>query len=182
MASTPLLGSIHLFAGNFAPRGFALCAGQLLAISSNAALFSILGTTYGGDGIRTFALPNLQCRAAIQQGQGPGLGDIVLGQQGGAETATLTLNNLPIHTHTATVTVNAANETRGGSSSPSGAVLNTTSGPKIYTPNAPTVTMAASAASATLAPAGGGSPIPTLSPFLGVTYIIATVGIFPSRN
>jgi microcystin-dependent protein len=182
MASTPILGSIHLFTGNFAPRGFALCAGQLLAISSNAALFSILGTTYGGDGVRTFALPNLQCRAAIQQGAGPDLGDVALGAQGGAESVTLTENNLPIHNHTAVVTVNAANDPRNQGSSPAGAVLNTTNAPKIYTSTPPTVTMNPGAATAVLAPSGGSLPVSTLSPYLGLNFIIATTGIFPSRN
>ena len=93
------IGCIFHFAGNFAPRGYALCQGQLLSIQQNTALFAILGTTYGGDGIRTFGLPDLRGRAAVGQGAGPGLQTIVLGEISGAETVTLTTNNLPAHNH-----------------------------------------------------------------------------------
>src|SRR5580658_1671639 len=99
MASTPILGSIFLFAGNFAPRGYALCQGQLLAISSNTALFSILGTTYGGNGTTTFALPDLRGRAPIGAGNGTGLSPVVLGQQGGSQNVSILASNMPAHNH-----------------------------------------------------------------------------------
>ncbi len=99
MGETPLLGSIGLFAGDFAPRTWAFCQGQLLPISQNTALFSILGTTYGGDGRTTFALPDLRGRAAIQQGHGPGLSVYTLGGRKGQELNTMTVNNMPLHTH-----------------------------------------------------------------------------------
>src|SRR3954466_13993392 len=98
--ATPFIGQISLFGGNFAPRGWAFCNGQLLAISQNTALFSILGTTYGGNGQTTFALPNLRGRMAIGAGTGPGLGAVQLGEQGGTSSVTLTLSNLPAHAHT----------------------------------------------------------------------------------
>src|SRR3954465_13916452 len=97
--ATPFIGQISLFGGNFAPRGWAFCKGQLLAISQNTALFSILGTTYGGNGQTTFALPDLRGRVPIHFGQGPGLSSYALGETGGAETTTLTVNELPAHTH-----------------------------------------------------------------------------------
>src|SRR4051812_28387187 len=96
------LAMVFMFAGNFAPRGFASCEGQILAISQNTALFSLLGTTYGGNGQTTFALPDLRGRSAIGQGQGPGLSPYVEGQTGGSETVTLTVNQLPPHTHNLT--------------------------------------------------------------------------------
>src|SRR5437879_11862971 len=108
--STPLLGSIIMFAGNFAPRGWALCNGQILPIAQNTALFSILGTTYGGNGQTTFALPDLRGRVPVGSGQGPGLSNYDLGQQGGSESETLTVNQMPEHTHAITgevyITVN----------------------------------------------------------------------------
>src|SRR5689334_10336146 len=99
MSTEPFIGSIVLFAGNFEPRGWAFCQGQLLSIAQNTALFSILGTTYGGNGQTTFALPDLRGRAPVGQGQGPGLPLVQLGQQGGANTVTLTVPNLPAHNH-----------------------------------------------------------------------------------
>ena len=100
----PMLASIMIFAGNFAPRGWAFCDGQLLAISANSALFSLLGTTYGGDGRTTFGLPDLRGRAAIGPRHGPGLSNYALGQRGGVETVTLNITQIPSHTHLATVT------------------------------------------------------------------------------
>src|SRR5512142_222968 len=99
--STPFIGQIGLFAFNFPPRGWALCNGQILSISQNTALFSLLGTTYGGDGISTFALPNLQSRVPMHRGQGPGLSPRTIGEVTGTETVILLQNNMPAHTHTA---------------------------------------------------------------------------------
>src|SRR5947208_9525764 len=100
MSDTPFLGGIFMFAGNFAPRGYALCQGQLMSIAQNTALFSILGTTYGGNGQTTFALPDLRGRAPVGQGQGPGLSNISLGEVAGSETVTLLSTNMPSHNHT----------------------------------------------------------------------------------
>jgi len=178
----PLLGSIMLFAGNFAPRGFQLCQGQLLSIAQNQALFAILGTTYGGDGVSTFALPNLSGRAPIGAGQGPGLSAVNLGQIGGKENVSLTINNLPAHTHTCVVTIKAANDGRPSSDAPAGQALDNGSGKTLYSGATPDTPMAAGMATAQLAPAGGNLPFAIRKPYLGLNYCIATEGVFPSRN
>src|SRR5947209_8737122 len=122
MASEPYLGGVFIFAGNFAPSGYMLCAGQLLPISQNSALFAILGTTFGGDGVQTFALPDLRGRTAVGAGQGPGLPNVSLGQVGGSQNVSLLLTNMPSHTHAATVTINCAADGRPATDSPVGAV------------------------------------------------------------
>src|SRR5205809_449207 len=114
----PLLGEIRMFGGNFAPRGWALCNGQLLSIAQNTALFSILGVTYGGNGQTTFGLPNLQGRVAMHWGQGPGLSPHTLGETAGAETVTLLSTQMPMHTHTL-----SASTAAGGTDDPTGGVL-----------------------------------------------------------
>src|SRR5215472_14207563 len=139
--SLPFLGEIFMFAGNFAPRGYALCNGQLMSIQQNTALFSILGTTYGGNGTTTFALPDLRGRSPIGTGQGPGLTDIVLGEMAGTENVTLTTNNMPSHTHSLNADSNPASV-----SAPAGSVLadsgNAQSGGiPIYSSGNPSVTM-----------------------------------------
>lgn len=167
----PLIGMIVQFAGNFAPRGWAFCEGQLLPISQNQALFSILGTTYGGNGQTTFALPDLRGRVCIQPGQGPGLSNYTLGQSGGAESVTLLVNNMPSHSHA----YNAA-ETGDGQASPTGNALGKTAA-NIYTTNPPNSAMN----SGTIAPTGGSQPFGITQPYLAVNWIIALEGIFPSR-
>ena len=168
--SEPFLGQIIMFAGNFAPRGWAFCSGQILPIAQNTALFSILGTTYGGNGQTTFALPDLRGRVPVHAGQGPGLSSFTLGQVGGAETGTLTVNNLPTHNHLA-----SSNQGPATGSRPGGAV-----------PSAGGAYAAASDGS-TLNPAfiqnsGGSQPFDLHQPYTCVNFIIALEGIFPSRN
>jgi microcystin-dependent protein len=171
----PFLGQIMLFAGNFAVRGFALCDGQLLPINQNQALFSLLGTQYGGNGITNFALPDLRGRLPVHQGQGPGLTDRVMGETGGTESITLASGELPAHAHPlvaqgghATSGVPAANAgySRAVSMMPYHAVT------------ANVAVMAGAALSST----GGGQAHGNLMPFLGLNYQIALEGIFPSRN
>jgi microcystin-dependent protein len=183
MAQDAFLGCIFMFAGNFAPRGYALCQGQLLSIAQNTALFSILGTTYGGNGQTTFGLPDLRGRAPIGQGAGPNLSPVVLGELAGTQSATLLVTNMPAHTHTATVTINAAADSRPSADSPAGAVLDSTGGTNIYAaaPDGST-TMNAGMATAVIALAGGSQPFSIQNPFLGINFIICTAGIFPSRN
>jgi len=176
----PYIGAIVMFAGNFAPRGWAFCNGQILPISQNTALFSILGTTYGGNGTTTFALPDLRGRVAIHPGQGPGLSNYDLGQQGGSETVTLTQNQMPSHTHTVNASTNAPG--RGGNS-PTGNLLTVASDANnvtvnLYTGGAPNTTMSPQM----VANAGGNQPVPDIQPYTCVNYIIALQGIFPSRN
>jgi microcystin-dependent protein len=180
------IGQIILFAGNFAPMGWQLCEGQLLAISTNEALFAILGTTYGGDGINTFALPDLRGRVPVQQGQGPGRPNYVLGQIGGTPQTTLTSNQMPSHTHaaTATATINATAKP-ADATSPKGAFLAGTAGTPVYAA-APDGTSKLSArattTTVTIGVAGSNLPIETQAPYLAMNYCICTEGLFPSQN
>jgi microcystin-dependent protein len=178
MASTPILGCIFIFAGNFAPRGYALCQGQILSIQQNAALFSLLGTTYGGNGTSTFALPDLRGRAPIGTGAGPGLSPIVEGELGGTQTASILTSNLPAHNHA----LNASTAS-GSQPLPTGnllaSVIDSNAGQSLaYVNTAGNTTMNPSA----IGMAGSNIPLSIQNPFLGINYIIATQGIFPSRN
>ena len=194
----PFLGAVSYFGGNFAPRGYATCSGQLLSISQNTALFSILGTTYGGNGQTTFALPDLRGRVPVGSGSGPGLSPYVLGQQAGTETVTLNTTQLPAHNHAATFANNGsalnAATVKASVQSPAagGAVLaratdtNGVALPQIYAPSG-TATPAALgglnvAGTVTVGNTGGNQPVPNLQPYLTLTAIIALQGIFPSRN
>lgn len=170
----PFIGAIVLFCGNFAPQGWALCNGQLLPISQWTALFSILGTTYGGDGRTNFALPDLRGRVPIHPGQGPGLSNYTLGQTGGLETATLSVNNLPSHSHT----LNGDN-TAGGKEFPGPAhVIGASMTDKMYSVNPPNTSMNPRSIGNT----GNTQPFSIVQPFECINYIIALQGIFPSRN
>lgn len=172
--SDQYLGEVRMFAGNFAPYGWALCNGQLLSIAQNTALFSLIGTYYGGDGVTTFALPNLQSRVAIHQGQGVGLSPYVVGQVGGNENITLTSQQMPQHNHTM-ATFNGP----GGTIHPANAILASTTSDKPYTTGASDgSTLNASAISF----AGSSQPHSNIQPYLCITFIIALQGIYPSRN
>jgi len=175
--SNPFIAEIKMFAGGFAPRSYAFCNGQILSIAQNTALFSLLRTTYGGNGTTTFGLPDLRGRGAIQQGQGPGLTQYRLGQQAGTETVTLTTAQLPQHSHTP-----QASSTAGNSANPSGntwvASVGGRTPPPLYSNTAPNTLMNATA----LAAAGGGQPHENRQPYLAINYIIALQGIFPSGN
>ncbi|WP_372792596.1 phage tail protein [Lutibacter sp.] len=168
----PFLAEIIMFGGNFAPRGWAFCDGQLLPISSNQALFSILGTTYGGDGRTTFALPDLRGRVPIHPGTGNGLSTYRLGQKGGTQTNTLTTNNLPSHSHT----INIKEE--GNSDNPNGTFIAGDGSNSFGTTSDASNTLAASAVN----PSGGSQAVNNIQPFECVNFIIALTGIFPSRN
>lgn len=181
------IGEVKLFAGNFAPRGWEFCHGQLLAISSNTALFSIIGTTYGGDGRTTFALPDLRSRVAVGAGNGPGLSDVRLGDRKGREEAQLIVQNLPSHTHFVQATLNAIASGEAASSNAAGNGLASASrggggGSPIYARGANSVTLREDAISATAGPTGGNIPFSIVQPSLGMNYIICTQGVFPSRN
>jgi len=172
--SQPFLGEIRMFAGNFAPAGWALCQGQLLSIAQYNALFALLGTTYGGDGVNTFAVPDLRGRVPIHQGQGPGLSPYTIGEVQGAETVTVTNNQLSIHNHVA----NGSGGT-GTTHTPGNSVWAGTAAAKQF--------VAGTSANGTLnaqslGTVGNGLPHDNMLPFLAVTFIIATIGIFPSRN
>lgn len=169
----PFIGEIIMFGGNFAPRGWALCDGQLLAISSNSALFSILGTTYGGDGRVTFGLPDLRGRVPIHAGHGAGLSDRRLGQKGGNEQVTLTPNQLPSHNHN----IHAANVS-GDDTNPTTAKAFAAASGDLYSDSPQTGTMN----SAIVTNTGGGQSHDNMQPFQCVNYIIALVGVYPSRS
>lgn len=176
-AQEAFIGEIKMFAGNFAPRGWALCDGQLLAIAQNQALFSILGTTYGGDGRTTFALPDLRGRVAVHPGNGPGLSPYRLGQKGGSETTTLTVNNLPPHNHSVSVS-NPVNDDEATSDDPTGNYP-AVSGENMYTE---TTNAEGAVPNVTVDNTGGGQAFNNISPYATVNYIICLQGIFPSRN
>ena len=168
--SEPFLGQIQPFGFNFPPRGWAHCNGQLLAISSNTALFSLLGTTFGGDGRTTFGLPATRGRTLVGVGTGPGLDAIAWGQKGGSNDVTLTVNQMPSHNH-----VLRGIEAGGTEDSPSGHSLGEAD---IYNPGAATAPMSGTS----IQNNGGSQPHNNMQPFIGIYYSIATVGIFPSRS
>ena len=169
----PFLGEIEIVGFNFAPTGWAMCQGQTLPISQNTALFSLLGTTYGGNGYQTFQLPDLQGRVPIGQGNGNGLSQRIMGEIGGAETHTLTVNELPAHSHPIVASTNEASLT-----SPTGNVMANKARVPLYDaiPTSGGTTMAPTAS------AGGNQPHSIMQPYLVVNYIIALEGIYPSRN
>ena len=188
--STPLIGTVIMFAGNFAPRGWALCKGQLLPISSNTALFSLLGTTYGGDGRTTFGLPDLQGRAPIGEGHGAGLSQRRLGSKLGSEFVTLNNTQIPSHTHAAQTTVTHSLTLKTGSeaeeSNPATHVPAT--GTEDLYGSAGSTTMASNAVTSTIAATtvigsdGGNQPHTNIQPSLALNFIIALQGLFPSRS
>lgn len=167
--SEQFLGEIRMFGGNFAPVGWAFCNGQLLSIAQNDALFTLIGTTYGGDGVNTFGLPNLQGRIPIHQGQGAGLATYVMGQMAGTESVTLNSQQLPQHGHGT-----AASSGNGGASSPASSYWASTAATKQYAP-ATNTTMAPTAMSLT----GGNQPHENRMPVLAISFIIALEGIYP---
>lgn len=175
----PFLGQIQIVAFNFAPVGWASCDGQLLPISQNTALFSILGTTYGGNGVTTFGLPNLQGRTPVGAGQGAGLSPYVLGEQGGVEAVTLTPGQLPSHSHT----VNADTAVAVSGAPAANEVLTVTKSAKPGTVNVygPAQNLTAMDASCVTATAGGQSHN-NRQPYLGLMFVIAMQGVFPSRS
>ncbi len=179
----PFIGQIILFAGNFAPRGWAFCDGQLLDIASHSALFSILGTTYGGNGRTNFALPELRGRVPVHPGNGPGLPPVALGEKAGNASTTLNINNMPSHTHTATSTLAVPCHVtdNGNSDDPSGNALGL-SPEDIYSSAATDASLRALTGGVTLANTGNGTSFSNMQPFLGLNYIIALTGIFPSRS
>ncbi|HWF35639.1 MAG TPA: tail fiber protein [Solirubrobacteraceae bacterium] len=166
----PYVGEIRMFGGNFAPLGWMFCEGQVLSISDYDVLFNLIGTTYGGDGQTTFALPDLRGRVPVHQGQLGG-GSYVLGASGGSETVTLTTTQIPGHDHAVRATPNA-----GTQAGPGGGLL--ASGVNMYSPSAPDVAMASGA----VHPAGGNQPHTNFQPYLCVAFIISLSGVYPSQS
>ena len=171
--STPYVGEIRMFGGNFAPQGWLLCDGSLLPISEYETLFSLIGTTYGGDGMSTFALPDLRGRIPAHMGIGPGLSPYTIGEALGSETVTLTNQQIPSHTHAMSASTNV-----GGRTSPSNNVLARSTNADIYSGDAPSGAMAGTAVSTV----GGSQPHGNLMPTLCVNFIISIYGIYPSPS
>ncbi len=189
LGAEPYIGEIMLVGWNFATRGWALCEGQLMALSQNTALFSLLGTSYGGDGRTTFGLPDLRGRSAIGWGQGPGLSDRRLGQRGGEETVTLNMLQMPAHNHAITpqaVNIPATNTATTLTDDPAGNILAGSSGrggTRFANPStANTVLGGSPTISGTTSMAGGSQSHNNMMPFLALNYQIALQGIFPSRS
>ena len=202
--SDPFIGEIRMVGFNYAPRGWAPCDGRLLPISQNSALFALLGVTYGGDGVTTFALPDYRSRSAVGMGTGPGLTTVIQGEKSGTESVTLSSLQMPVHTHAATATATATSTGTlqiGGTSSNPSATPSTTNNVLSASGGGPgsatiwsdqlssPVTLANPEAintsvnvNVTLQNAGGSQPVGLRNPFLGTNFIIATEGIFPSRN
>ena len=166
--SLPYVGEIRLFAGNFAPVGWAFCDGQLLAISQSEVLFNLIGTTYGGDGQSTFALPDLRGRVPVHQGNG-----FVVGQSGGTETVTLTAAQMPAHRHAMLASTNAASTAHGPSE-----VLGSSAAMKFYGTGTPNMAMDPNALTAV----GGHQPHENMPPFVAINYIVSLFGVFPSQS
>ena len=171
--SEPFVGEIRIFAGNFAPRGWAFCDGQLLAVSQNDALFSLLGTIHGGDGRTTFGLPDMRGRIPIHAGSGPGLSPRTLGTKAGAEKVTVTINQLPPHTHNIRTSTAAGTE-----NNPAGEFLGASPNVRLFRPATPNSSLNA----ASISSVGGSQSHSNLMPFLCVHFIISLFGIYPSRN
>lgn len=179
----PFLGTILAFGFNFPPRGWAYCNGAILPISRYTALFSLLGTYYGGDGKTTFGLPNLQGNTAIGFGSSPQMGEVTIGEVGGATNYTMTLAQMPTHNHTAvsTISVPAFADT-GNNPNPNGNALAITGTTNMYSNQTADVRMASYNATGNMLPVGSSIPVSTISPYLVLNYCIAMEGIFPSRN
>jgi len=176
------IGEIRLFAPNFAPQSWLICAGQLMAISQNQVLFSILGTTYGGNGFTTFALPDLRGKAPIGEGQGPGLSVYTLGQQTGVTAYSLTGSNLPAHNHTISGTISMRTTTAvADSETPGGNYFANDTSTKFDTQNDGT-TMKPANVNLVAGNAGSGVPVNNMMPYIAMNYIICQSGVFPARN
>ncbi len=169
--SQPFVGEIRMFGGTFAPLGWSFCDGQLLAIAANEVLFNLIGTTYGGDGVTTYALPDLRGRVPVHQGVGQSA--YVIGQQGGSETVALTAAQMPAHAHAWMASATQASATHGPAES-----VGASAAMNLYGSGAPNMAMDPNAVAA----AGAGQPHENMAPFVGVSYIISLFGVFPSQN
>jgi microcystin-dependent protein len=183
------IGVVKNFYGNFSTTGWILFNGQIISIAQNTALFSILGTTYGGNGQTTFALPDLRGRAPIGWGQGPGLSNYDQGQSSGTENTSILISNMPAHNHvaTSTLSLNASNAAATVATPVAGNALGAgkdvnTDPVSMYTTSAPNIPLAGGSVATTVGISGGSVPISILQPILAITYIICMEGVFPSRN
>lgn len=172
--SSPYIGEIRMFGGNFAPAGWAFCDGSIIAISENDALFTLIGTTYGGDGQETFALPDLRGRLPIHTGSGPGLSNRILAETGGTESVSLSTTQIPAHAHAL-----LGSSSQASALNPAGAVVASPTNIDLYRPGStPTQALASNA----ISPVGGSQPHDNTQPFLCISFIISLFGIFPTQN
>lgn len=171
--SNPFVGEIRIFAGNFAPNGWAFCDGRLLAISEQETLFNLIGTTYGGDGQSNFALPDLRGRAPVHQGQGPGLSNYTQGQTGGQETVTVTTQQMPAHGHSF-----LASTSGGSSSNPQNNVIGSPPSVTLFIEDVPALALTPQVVTQT----GGSQPHENRMPYITINYIISLFGVFPSQS
>lgn len=172
--SSPYVGEIRMFGASFAPAGWAFCDGQLMPISQNETLFNLIGTTYGGDGQETFAMPDLQGRVPVHQGQGPGISqNYQLGEKGGVESVTLNTQQIPTHNHAF-----LASTTAGNSVVPTGNVTGNSGQVTFYALGTAITNMFGTA----ITPVGGSQPHENMQPYLAISFIISLFGIFPSQN
>jgi microcystin-dependent protein len=181
----PFIGQIAMFGFNFAPRGWAHCNGQLQAVSQNEALFSLIGTIYGGDGRTTFALPDLRGRSSVHYGNGPGLSNVALGQRGGYETTNLLTSNLPPHSHTFNLADGKGDAFSANGTGIANVALNQETGQsnellEIF--SSAGAYSGKTLRSTTIGNAGGGQSFDSRSPYLGINICIALVGVYPSRS
>ncbi len=187
--SEPFIGEIKMVGFNFAPRGYASCNGQLMSIAQNSALFSLLGTMFGGDGVNTFGLPNFQGRSPVGMGTGAGLSTITQGEMSGTENVSLTSSQMPMHTHAAAASVavpaNVGGANMTATPGPTTVLGSIAAGGRpgaLYSTDAATTTLLPFNANVTVQAAGGSQPFAIRNPFLGTNFVIALEGIFPSRN
>lgn len=173
---------VTMVAYDFAPKNWAYCNGQILPIAQNQALFSLLGTTYGGNGVNTFALPNMQGRIPVGPGQGPGLSNYTLGEVTGTESVALTINNMPSHVHNGNINVVPKGSNSADDRNTSGNYPGMVANGYAATPTANTFMQGPNVVSTTIGTAGGSYPFEILSPYLVLNYVICMYGIFPSRN
>ncbi len=170
--SLPYVGEIRLFAGNFPPNGWAFCDGQLMAIAQNTVLFDLIGTTYGGDGVTTYALPDMRGRVPVHQGRGTG-SNYVMGEPGGVENVTLAASQMPQHTHAMSASTSAASATHGPSE-----VLGSSATMSLYGSGTPNMAMDPNA----ITQVGGGQSHANVPPFVALSFIISLFGVFPTQS
>ncbi|MCW3070463.1 MAG: phage tail protein [Bacteroidetes bacterium] len=177
-----VIGYTTCFAGNFAPKNWAFCQGQIINIASNTALFSILGTVYGGNGTTTFALPDLRGRTVVGAGTGPGLSSYSLGQMGGSTQVAITTAQMPAHVHPVSITAAQNTSNAGSAPNPGGGVFATTTNGGLAYAGAPSTYMLPFSGSITMTPTGSNVPVGVQNPVLGLNYIICQYGVYPARN
>ncbi|MCW3085056.1 MAG: phage tail protein [Bacteroidetes bacterium] len=177
-----VIGYVTGFAGNFAPKNWAFCQGQIINIASNTALFSLLGTTYGGNGTTTFGLPDLQGRAVVGVGTGPGLSSYTLGQKGGTTSESLSVSQMPAHIHPVSISTTQAVSATGSSPTPGGGVYAATTNGGLAYAGAPSTNMKPYAGAITMSAAGSGGAFSIQNPALTLNYIVCMFGVYPARN